>query len=169
MEIQSVASVSLQELSDVLAARRRIQQFRAGGSSFVGVIAGPQLVIGTKMTLRGPEIARMPPPSNQLRCRVVDRRSIAESENVVRSKTSRGEGLVPRWGRGRAWQNPPCQFAVPSHNSSFSYLGVPAPAGMSDWYENAPTPLRLCLGIPQISRIVIPAKAGIQRGGERGM
>ena len=57
--------------------------------------------------------------------------------NVVRSKTTRGEGLVPRWGGGGAWQNPRCQFAIPSHNSSSSYLGVPAPAGMSDWYENA--------------------------------
>ena len=52
-------------------------------------------------------------------------------------------GLVPRWGRGGAWQNPPCQFAVPSHNSGFSYLGVPAPAGMSDWYESVSrTPIR---------------------------
>ena len=51
--------------------------------------------------------------------------------NVVR-------GLVPRWGGGGAWQNPRCQFAVPSHNSSFSYLGVPATAGMSDCYENRP-------------------------------
>ena len=89
----------------------------------------------------------------------------ARGKNVARSKTSRGEGLVPRWGRGGAWQNPPCQFAVPSHNSGSSYLGVPAPAGMSDWYESmsrtpirdAPTPLRLCLGIPSIFRIVIPA------------
>ena len=70
--------------------------------------------------------------------------------NVVRpkatqgeSKTSRGEGLVPRWGRGGEWQNPPCQFAVPTHNSGFSYLGVPAPAGMSDWYESmSQTPIR---------------------------
>ena len=37
---------------------------------------------------------------------------------------------------GGAWQKPPCQFAVSSHNSSFSYLGVPAPAGMSDCYES---------------------------------
>ena len=78
-------------------------------------------------------------------------------------------GLVPRWGGWGAWQNPPCQFAAPSHNSSFSYLGVPAPAGMSDWYENGVRPLRLYLGIPSIFRIVIPAKAEIQRGGERGM
>ena len=55
---------------------------------------------------------------------------MAEWENVARSQTSRGEGLVPRWGRGGAWQNPPRQFAVPNHNSGFSYLGVPAPAGM---------------------------------------
>ena len=61
----------------------------------------------------------------------------------MRSKTSRGEGLVPRWGRGGAWQNPRCQLAVPSHNSNSSYLGVPAPAGMSDWYESmSRTPIR---------------------------
>ena len=56
--------------------------------------------------------------------------------NVVR-------GLVPRWGGGGAWQNPRSQFAVPSHNSSFSYLGVWAPAGMSDCYESmSRTPIR---------------------------
>ena len=44
---------------------------------------------------------------------------MAESENVAR-------GLVPRWGRGGASHNPPCHFAVPSLNSGFSYLGVPA-------------------------------------------
>ena len=61
----------------------------------------------------------------------------------MRSKTSRGEGLVPRWGGGGAWQNPPSQFAVPSHNSSFSYLGVPAPTGMSECYESmSRTPIR---------------------------
>ena len=42
-------------------------------------------------------------------------------------------GFVPRWGGGGAWQ-----FAAPSHNSSFSYLGVPVATGMSDWYENRP-------------------------------
>ena len=78
-------------------------------------------------------------------------------------------GLVPRWGRVGEWQKPPRQLALPNHNSSFSFLGVPAPARISDWYENAPTPLRLCLGIPLFFRIVIPAKAGIQRGGERGL
>ena len=93
----------------------------------------------------------------------------------MRSKTSRGEGLVPRWGGGGAWQNPPCQFAVPSHNPRFSYLGVQAPAGMSDWYESmSRTPIRdevtwprdcpsatapaLVVPAPQF---VIPAKAGI--------
>ena len=45
-------------------------------------------------------------------------------------------GLVPRWGQGGAWQYPPCQFAVPSHNSGFSYLGLPAPAGISDCDES---------------------------------
>ena len=58
--------------------------------------------------------------------------------NVGRSKTTRGEGLVPRWGGGGAWQNRRCQLAVPSHNSSFSYLGVPVATGMSDCYENRP-------------------------------
>ena len=41
-------------------------------------------------------------------------------------------GLVPRWGGGGAWQNPPCQPTI----SGFSFLGVPAAAGMSDYYEN---------------------------------
>ncbi len=54
---------------------------------------------------------------------------MAERENVAR-------GLVPRWGRGGAWQNPPCQLAIPNHNSGFSYLGAPAPAGMGDCYES---------------------------------
>ncbi len=34
-------------------------------------------------------------------------------------------GLVPRWGRGVARQNPLCQTTT----RAFSYLGVPAPAG----------------------------------------
>ena len=51
-------------------------------------------------------------------------------------------GACPPLGRRGAWQNPRCQFAVPSHNSSFSYLGVPAPAGMSDRYENDVARLR---------------------------
>ena len=59
------------------------------------------------------------------------------------SKTTRGEGLVPRWGRGVARRNPPCQTTT----RAFSYLGAPAPAG--------PLP-----------DLVIPAKAGIQRGWE---
>ena len=40
---------------------------------------------------------------------------------------------------GSAWgvaESAPCQFAVPNHNSGFSYLGVPAPAGMGDCYES---------------------------------
>ena len=45
-------------------------------------------------------------------------------------------GACPPLGRRGAWQNPPCQFSVPSHNSGFSYLGVPAPVGMSDCYES---------------------------------
>ena len=76
-------------------------------------------------------------------------------------------GACPPLGSGGAWQNPPCQLAAKNHNSSFSYLRVPAPAGMSDWYENAPTPLRLCLNatapalVVPAPQFVIPAKAGI--------
>ena len=66
---------------------------------------------------------------------------VPPAANVVRSKTTRGEGLVPRWGGGGTWQNPPRQLAVPNHNSGFSSFGVPAPAGMSDWYENDVTRL----------------------------
>ena len=83
--------------------------------------------------------------------------------NVVRSKTSRGEGLVPRWGRGGAWQNPARQFAAPNHSSGFSYLGVPAPAGMSDWYESMSwTPIRDAL--KWLSRA--PANPSLRHSGE---
>ena len=40
------------------------------------------------------------------------------------------------------------------------------PGPLRLWYENSVARLRQCLGIPPISRTVIPAKAGIQRGGE---
>ena len=80
--------------------------------------------------------------------------------NVVR-------GLVPRWGGGGAWQNPTRPRAASSQNSSFSYLGVPATTGMSDWHESmSRTPIRddvtrfrKCFGVPEIFRIVIPAKS----------
>ena len=63
--------------------------------------------------------------------------------NVARSQTPRGEGLVPRWGRAWAWQNPPCEFAPKDLNSVFSYLCVPVRDGMSDWYESmSRTPIR---------------------------
>ena len=77
-------------------------------------------------------------------------------------------GLVLRWGRVGEWQNPPRQPAVPYHHSGFSYLGVPVVTGMSDWYENDVTRFRKCFGIPEIFRIVIPAKAGIQKGWGEG-
>ena len=46
-------------------------------------------------------------------------------------------GACPPLGSGWVWQKPPCEFAVQNRNSGFSYLGVPAATGMSDWYENA--------------------------------
>ena len=87
----------------------------------------------------------------------------------MRSKTSRGEGLVPRWGRVGERQNSPRQLTVPIHNFGSSYLGVPAEAGISDWYEIALEPLSSPPLNPNIPRsrhsgappFVIPAKAGI--------
>ena len=49
-------------------------------------------------------------------------------------------GACPPLGSGVGMAKPPCQFGVPSHNSSFSYLGVPAPAGMSDCMKACPGP-----------------------------
>ena len=54
-------------------------------------------------------------------------------------RCGRGEcsaGACPPQGSGRGVGEPTRQFAVPNHSSGFSYLGVPAPAGMSDWYED---------------------------------
>ena len=52
--------------------------------------------------------------------------------NVARSKTSRGEGLVDAPPQGSRWvyQNPRCQFAVPSHNSRPPEFVIPAKAGI---------------------------------------
>ena len=89
-----------------------------------------------------------PAPNSSFRRRPESRG--AGMGNVVR-------GLVPRWGRVWAWQHPPCEFAVLNHNFGSSSLGVPAPAGMSDWCENHVTWVRQCLRVTRISRIVIPA------------
>ena len=42
-------------------------------------------------------------------------------------------GLVPRWGRGAARENPPCQTTT----RAFSYLGVPAPTGRPQLHHPA--------------------------------
>ena len=57
--------------------------------------------------------------------------------NVVRSKTTRGEGLVPPLGSGRGVGKltVPIRCAKPQL-VLFSHLVVPAAAGMSDWDEN---------------------------------
>ena len=87
-------------------------------------------------------------------CRLMDNGGM---KNVAR-------GLVPRWGRGGAWQNPPRQFGVPNHSSGFSYPCVPAPAGMSDCYESmSRTPIRDRLP-PLISSF--QRKLESRRGGE---
>ena len=72
------------------------------------------------------------------RSRTQSFRPIVRHSGAGRNPEGWGEGnvmrgLVPRWGGGGAWQNELCQFAVPSHNFGSSYLGVPAPTGMSDW------------------------------------
>ena len=99
------------------------------------------------------------------------------------AKCSAGAPVVPRWGRGGAygWQNPPCQFTVPNHNSRFSYLGVPAAAGMSDCYESMSRtpirdrPLQQPLVIRDIRWSFRPLNSSFRRtpesrcGGERGL
>ncbi len=85
--------------------------------------SGPHFVIGTKMD--GPV-----GPSAEFV--IPAKAGIQEGrggENVAR-------GLVPRWGGAWAWQNRPREFAAQNGDFVFSYLGVPAQAGMSDWYEN---------------------------------
>ena len=42
-----------------------------------------------------------------------------------------------RESRGEGWHQPPPNTS--NDQVSFSHLGVPAPTGMGDWYENAPT------------------------------
>ena len=65
-------------------------------------------------------------------------------------------------------RNPGVALITPNHSHQsaprFSYLGVPAAAGMGDWYENGVTRPQVCLNAAG-PRFVIPAKAGIQRGG----
>ena len=75
------------------------------------------------------------------------------ASNSVGSKTTQGEAsLVDALGGTGQDHKPWNNAGVPT----FSSLGVPAPAGMSDWYENDVTP----------TNGSIPAKAGIQRGGD---
>ena len=54
---------------------------------------------------------------------------------------------------------------LPATSPTFSHVGVPAAAGMSDWYENDVTRLRVCLNatalVAPAPQFVIPAKAGI--------
>ena len=84
-----------------------------------------------------------------------------------------GRGLVPRWGRGGEWQNPPCQSTVPNHNSNFSYLGMPAADGMGDWYENDVTWPRNCpnattlqsTSMPTLHRRILPSRRPMVDGG----
>ena len=62
-------------------------------------------------------------------------------------------GLVPRWGRGGAEQDPPRRFAVPNHNSGPSefVIAMKACPGLRSGIDSRPP-------------FVIPAKAGIQEG-----
>ena len=124
----------------------------------------PQFVIAMKACpgLRsGMPLRRFDCASESHQSSVSSFRRRPESRGVGRGECS--AGACPPLGRRGAWQNPPCQFAVPSHNSSFSYLGVPATAGMSDSYENGVTRPQVCLNATG-PHFVILAEAGIQRG-----
>ena len=70
-----------------------------------------------------------------------------------------GPGIQVRWRSGKNDTQ-----TLPGDGHPFSYLGVPVATGMSDWYENDVTRFRKCFGVPEILGIVIPAKAGIQKG-----
>ncbi len=67
--------------------------------------------------------------------------------SIPRSRHSR-EGGNP--GEAYGWQMTRTQLLQSAPR--FSYLGVPAPAGMSDWYENAPTRLSSAPLNPSIPR-----------------
>ena len=55
-----------------------------------------------------------------------------------------------RESRGEGWHQP--RPNTSNDQVPFSYLGVPAPAGMDDWYENAPTRLSSTPLNPSIPR-----------------
>ena len=91
------------------------QQFRRGRPPFRETM--PARAIGTKMVLSGPEGASIPRlPHSPIRPPV--RHSGAGRNPEGWWGTAR---MVPRWSQ---------------QDASFSYFGVPAPTGMSDWYEN---------------------------------
>ena len=92
----------------------------------------PARAIGTKMHLSGFRVPNEPLHSS-----------------FPRRRESRGEG----------WHQPHPNTS--NDQVSFSHLGVPAPAGTSDWYENA---LKRFSSAQRTPPFVIPAKAGIQRG-----
>ncbi len=50
-------------------------------------------------------------------------------------------GLVPCWGRGRGrgMAESPVRIRRMKRQLRFSSLGVPAQAGMGDWYDNGRT------------------------------
>ena len=85
------------------------------------VVPAPQFVIPAKagihaLTSRERTSTAIPPPTSTRRPHFV-------FPAIARPVPRYAAGIQ----RGGEWQNPPCQFAVPSHNSSFPYLGVPAP------------------------------------------
>ena len=76
---------------------------------------------------------------------------------------ARRGGRPPLGGRGGEWWIPARGFSVRSRNSVISYLDVPAQTGMNDWYENRR--VQDASSRKTAATFVIPAKAGIQRGG----
>ena len=73
----------------------------------------------------------------------IEKPATSTTVNVARSKTTRGEGLVPAGvGVGRGIIRS-ANSLYQNHNSRSSYLGVPPLAGMSDCYESmSRTPIR---------------------------
>ena len=122
---------------------------------------------------RRPRTRRSEPPIRHSREGGNPRTNIPR-KNVNRDTTTYVHTATPLRLSGESTPRTPIRRRNPEGcgRCQFSYLGVPAQAGMSDWYENDVTWPRECPHITAPALVdtaphfVIPAKAGIQRGGE---
>ena len=86
-------------------------------------------------------------------------------ERLVRKRCYAGQSLHSGESRNPEGEGSG-ENAIPRKNQGvppFSHHGVPAPAGMSDWYENRR--VQDASSRKTVTAFVIPAEAGIQRGG----